>query len=192
MINQPPKPKLSAMPESIKRDEPPVPRHRAAGGDEWLGMQVHRSALQSAILICVSAATIGGAIIVRAPSARIILSACALVVSYVAVLTILGFRYTVTTDSLRIAWGFQGLKRLAATDILEVSEVTIRPIAEWGGYGLRFRAGASAFILKGKAAVKVVTNSRSYFLGTDRPGDLLNLIRRMHPSPGAPKAPDSE
>ncbi len=68
--------------------------------------------------------------------------------------------------ALRISFGLLPLvrKRIPFDSILEARAVVYRPIRDFGGWGIRFGKGVSAWTIRGNAAVRLELEGRGAFL----------------------------
>lgn len=80
----------------------------------------------------------------------------------------------------RISVGYPPFPRrvLATEEIVEARAETIRPVTQWGGYGYRKNLrGGTAFIVRGKMAVKLSTgDGGELVIGTQQPERLATAI----------------
>ena len=68
-------------------------------------------------------------------------------------------------------------KRIRYTDIQRVSAITYRPFREFGGWGIRWRPGKSAWAIRGHQAVNVeLRNGRAVYVGSRTPQRLAGRI----------------
>ena len=85
----------------------------------------------------------------------------------------------VRSDHVLVAFGPVNLvrKRIWFTEIEEVRGLTYRPLMEFGGWGIRFRPGRTAWTIRGNqaAAVKLKSGRRIY-VGSEHPQRLAGAI----------------
>ena len=68
-------------------------------------------------------------------------------------------------------------KRIRYSDIQRVSAITYRPFREFGGWGIRWRPGKSAWSIRGNRAVNVeLRNGKSVYVGSRVPQRLAGRI----------------
>ena len=173
------------------------PRQKARAGlappplTNALGVEVHRSRLIAAMAWAVAGVALAVAVVLWAAAAReagtahllvpiaLVPLAVALAMAYIAFLTGAGFRYVVYPTALRIQWGPKALGTVAAGDITSLAIEPIRPLAQFGGWGVRCRGADRAYIWKGRRAVRLTTREGRIFLGSGEPERLLGLLRQM-------------
>lgn len=91
-------------------------------------------------------------------------------------------RTRVTSEGVRVTFGMLGWIpfRIAADQIRAVEPVTYRPLAEFGGLGIRFgRGGKRAYSARGDRGVRIQTPSREYLIGSQRPEALAHALRQI-------------
>ncbi len=91
-------------------------------------------------------------------------------------------RTRVTPEGVRVTFGMLGWIpfRIAADQIRSVEPVTYRPLAEFGGWGIRFgRGGKRAYSARGDRGVRIQTPSREYLIGSQRPEALAHALRQI-------------
>jgi hypothetical protein len=118
---------------------------------------------------------------------RVVLVPCALIVLGLSG----GFRVVVTPSRLVLRAGWLGLPllRVRLGDIADAAVHNFSPVAEFGGWGVRYSAGVTAFYLEGGTGVLLRTRrQRRYLIGTDRPERLVAVLNaaRAVPQPSAP------
>lgn len=70
--------------------------------------------------------------------------------------------------------------RIAADQVRSVEPVTYRPLAEFGGWGIRFgRGGTRAYTARGNRGVRIHTASREYVVGSQDPEALAGALRQV-------------
>lgn len=68
-------------------------------------------------------------------------------------------------------------KRIRYSDIQRVGPITYRPFREFGGWGIRWRPGKSAWSIRGNRAVNVeLRNGKSVYVGSRVPQRLAGRI----------------
>ena len=85
----------------------------------------------------------------------------------------------VRSDHLFIWFGPLRLirKRIWYSDIQRVSAITYRPFREFGGWGIRWRPGKSAWAIRGNRAVNVeLRNGKAVYVGSRVPQRLAGRI----------------
>jgi hypothetical protein len=91
-----------------------------------------------------------------------------------------GLRVSVTPERVRVRLGFLGipLLTLKIIDLAEVQVHQFSPLADFGGYGIRFNAQIKAYFLRGNRGVKLTTvRGKNYLIGSDRPERLSAVIQ---------------
>ncbi len=91
-------------------------------------------------------------------------------------------RTRVDGEGVRISFGLPGWIRfrIRAGEVRGAEAVTYRPLAEFGGWGIRFgREGARAYSMWGDRGVRVQTDRRSLLIGTQRPEELAHALKRL-------------
>ena len=92
-----------------------------------------------------------------------------------------GQRTTISRLELFIRWGAIGLKvlRLNTAEITGTELIEFSPLRDFGGYGIRYGRGMSAYYLRGNRGVKLtMINGKKYVIGSDRPEQLLDWLER--------------
>ncbi len=91
-----------------------------------------------------------------------------------------GQRTLVTRQQLTVRWGLAGFKvlRLNTSEIESVSMMEYAPLRDFGGYGIRFGRGMTAYFLRGSRGVAIaLVNGKKYLVGSDHPERLLSVLR---------------
>ncbi|MCE5198278.1 hypothetical protein LLG39_04815, partial [bacterium] len=91
-----------------------------------------------------------------------------------------GLRVSVTPERVRVRLGFLGipLLTLKIIDLADVQVHQFSPLADFGGYGIRFNAQIKAYFLRGNRGVKLTTvRGKNYLIGSDRPERLSAVIQ---------------
>lgn len=89
------------------------------------------------------------------------------------------FRLTTRIDRIAIEVRFPlGLgRRIVLTDIAEATAITYRPLADFGGWGIRFGSQGTIYSTAGNRAVRLVTRDGARVLiGSARPEALLDAL----------------
>lgn len=87
----------------------------------------------------------------------------------------------VRTGHLFVAFGPLHLirKRIPYAAVEAVEAVTYRPIVEFGGWGLRFRRGKTAWSIRGNQAARITLSSgKQVYVGSRFPQRLAERVRR--------------
>jgi hypothetical protein len=90
-----------------------------------------------------------------------------------------GQRVLVTRQNLSIRWGAIGLRvlNLDTAEIVTVEVMEFSPLRDFGGYGIRYGRGMSAYYLQGRRGVKITTvKGKQYLVGSDYPERLLTVL----------------
>jgi hypothetical protein len=93
--------------------------------------------------------------------------------------TFSGQRILVTRLELTVRWGALGLKvlRLNTEEIAGIELMEFSPLRDFGGYGIRYGRGMSAYYLRGNLGVKItMVNGKKYLVGSDHPERLLAVL----------------
>jgi hypothetical protein len=101
-----------------------------------------------------------------------------------------GLRTTVTRDAVTVHFGTPGIRvlKLAVSDIEQVTVRPFRPLAEFGGYGIRVGRTSTGYFLKGGSGVELVPRSgRRRLIGSDEPHRLAEVIRIAAGLPAGPR-----
>ncbi|SOC15749.1 hypothetical protein SAMN05880501_108137 [Ureibacillus xyleni] len=89
----------------------------------------------------------------------------------------------VRTDGLYIRYvPFQiHYKKFMVSDMASFTSITYRPIAQFGGLGIRLNMnGETAYIMNGNRGVKLqLTNKRVIVVGTEQPHELVNALNSI-------------
>ncbi|NLC57001.1 MAG: hypothetical protein GX774_09210 [Armatimonadetes bacterium] len=94
-------------------------------------------------------------------------------------------RTTVTPEGVQVSFGLPGWIRFRvdAAGIRGVEAVTYRPLAEFGGWGIRLSLGGTrAYTARGNQGVRVRTTRGEYLIGSQRPEELAAALRQIAPS----------
>jgi hypothetical protein len=106
-----------------------------------------------------------------------------LVISLAAVFFIYsGQRVIVTREEVSVRWGLAGIKvlRLATAGIAGIELTEFSPLKDFGGYGIRFGKGITAYYLNGHRGVKISTaDGKKYLIGSDHPERLLAVLEQL-------------
>ena len=90
-------------------------------------------------------------------------------------------RTRVTDTEVRLAWGAAELirKRIPFSEIRGARAVTYSPLAEFGGWGIRWSAkGKSAWTTRGNRALRLeLADGKALYVGSDRPERIVPFIR---------------
>lgn len=74
-------------------------------------------------------------------------------------------------------WPFSSVQ-LKFTDIRNVEEIEYSPMADFGGWGIRYGLGGKIYSMRGSKAVKIILSSgKIVYLGTQEPRKLSADIR---------------
>ncbi len=107
----------------------------------------------------------------------------ALLLALVALFPLLygGLRVLLTREAVTVRLGLLGLRvlRVKLTDITAVELREFSPLADFGGWGIRYgRGGVVAYFLSGNVGVQLTTaRGRKYLLGSNHPDRLAAAIR---------------
>ncbi|MYI06381.1 MAG: hypothetical protein F4059_03410 [Gemmatimonadetes bacterium] len=86
----------------------------------------------------------------------------------------------VRADHIFIAFGPVNLvrKRIRFSDIESVRALTYRPLLEFGGWGIRWRPGRTAWSIRGnQAAAVTLSSSKQIYVGSQHPQRLAGAIQ---------------
>jgi hypothetical protein len=90
-----------------------------------------------------------------------------------------GQRVLLTRQDLTIRWGAIGLRvlRLNTAEIVSAEIMEFAPLRDFGGYGIRYGRGMTAYYMKGRRGVKITTvKDKLYLVGSDHPERLLTVL----------------
>jgi hypothetical protein len=93
-----------------------------------------------------------------------------------------GLRTSVTKDSVIVRFGTPGFRvlNLKTADIINVELKEFSPIADFGGYGIRFNKEMQAFYMRGSRGVKFTTKKGTkYLIGSDNPEELYAVVQTV-------------
>lgn len=89
-------------------------------------------------------------------------------------------RTRVTETGLDIRWGYLEIirKKIPFSEIAKAEAVTYSPLAEFGGWGIRFGGtGKRAWTIRGtKALLLTMHDGVRFYLGSDRPDRILSWV----------------
>lgn len=90
-----------------------------------------------------------------------------------------GFRVVADRRGVHLRIGLMGIpiRNLSWQDIRAVRLREFSPLAEFGGWGLRYRPGTTALFLRGRRGAEIVLASgRSWLVGSDHPERLCEVL----------------
>ncbi len=87
-----------------------------------------------------------------------------------------GFRYTVWPSGLEISVPGWRLAFIPADSITTVEVCDVRPLRDWGGWGIRGSGRRRAFIWDGRRAVRLRGAHGEYLLGHEKPERLARTL----------------
>ena len=94
---------------------------------------------------------------------------------------VFGFLNTeVSKTGIRLSWGPFGFikKSISFESITKVEAVTYRPLAEFGGWGIRGMGKKKAWTVRGNRAVRMeMKGEKVFYLGSDRPERIAEWVR---------------
>jgi hypothetical protein len=88
---------------------------------------------------------------------------------------------TVTAEAVEIRFApfHRRTRRIPVTDITDARRRHDRPLAEYGGWGIRLGLSGTAYNVSGSEGVQLVlTSGRRILIGSQRSGELEAAIRR--------------
>jgi len=91
-----------------------------------------------------------------------------------------GLQTTVTRQEIAVGFGILGLKvlRLKTDEIESIELVEFSPIADFGGYGIRWNGQIMAYYMRGSRGIKITTiKGKKYIIGSDRPEELYAVAQ---------------
>ncbi len=94
-------------------------------------------------------------------------------------------RTLVTREGVTVTFGLPGWIRfrIPAGEIRSAEAVTYRPLAEFGGWGIRFGLGGTrAYTARGNRGVRIEADGRKYLIGSQRPEELAAALARTYES----------
>lgn len=92
---------------------------------------------------------------------------------------------TVRPDGLFIQFFLPHLhpRRISLDNVVSVKAVTYHPIAQYGGWGIRYTWKGKAYNVSGNRGVRIdYSNGRHLLIGSQRPEELASAIRRILPA----------
>lgn len=93
-----------------------------------------------------------------------------------------GLQIMVTKQDITIKFGIIGLTvlRLNTIDIERIELTEFSPIADFGGYGIRYNGKAWGYYMQGNRGVKLTANNgKQYVIGSDKPGELYAVVQAV-------------
>jgi hypothetical protein len=93
-----------------------------------------------------------------------------------------GLRTLVTQEAVTVRLGFLGIRvlRLPVSEVIAAELHEFTPLGDFGGYGIRFGRGMTAYFMRGTRGVKLTTVSgRKYLIGSDRAERLLAVLQAV-------------
>ncbi len=93
-----------------------------------------------------------------------------------------GLQVKVTREEITVGFGILNSKvlKLKTDEIADIELMEFSPIADFGGYGIRFGKGMTAYFMRGTRGVKVNTlNGKHYLLGSDKPEELYAVVQAV-------------
>jgi hypothetical protein len=93
-----------------------------------------------------------------------------------------GQRVIVTRQEISVRWGLAGIKVLHLTAAgaggMELMEFS--PLKDFGGYGIRYGQGITAYYLSGRRGVKITaSDGKRYLIGSNHPERLLAVLEQV-------------
>lgn len=93
-----------------------------------------------------------------------------------------GLRVSVTREVITVSFGILGsnVLTLKTSDIATMELKEFSPIADFGGYGIRFSGKVSAYYLRGTRGVLfTMANGKQYLIGSDKPEELYAVVQAV-------------
>jgi hypothetical protein len=103
-----------------------------------------------------------------------------LVVAVMMVFPYGGMQTTVTRQEISVRFGIIGLRvlRLKTEEIENIELKEFSPMADFGGYGIRFNREMSAYYMRGNRGIKLTTTKgKKYIIGSDNPEELYAVAQ---------------
>jgi hypothetical protein len=86
----------------------------------------------------------------------------------------------VTPEAITVRWGFLYTSQVPATDIARAEAIVYRPVADYGGWGIKGIGRRRALSARGNLGVLLVRRDGSTILvGSQRPRELLQALARI-------------
>ena len=100
-----------------------------------------------------------------------------LVIAFLAALATMRLTTTVTTDSVTVRLGVFYRTRIPLTEIRQAEAVEYRPIADYGGWGIRGFGRRRALNARGNRGVLLTrTDGSTLLIGSQKPRELLQAF----------------
>ncbi len=93
-----------------------------------------------------------------------------------------GVQVTVTREEIAVGFGILNSKvlRLKTDEVANIELMEFSPIADFGGYGIRFNKEMTAYYMRGNRGVKITAlNGKKYLLGSDKPEELYAVVKTI-------------
>jgi hypothetical protein len=93
-----------------------------------------------------------------------------------------GIQTTVTRQEITVRFGIIGLRvlRLKTDEIENIELAEFSPIADFGGYGIRFNREMQAYFMRGNRGIKLTTTKgKRYIVGSDNPEELYAVAKAV-------------
>ena len=149
-----------------------------AGWDREVRVEIHRSALRFWINLPFAGGLVVGWIAAPHPVWRALVALLALLVGWALALIVAGFRYEFSEAGLRVLGLGRLLVRVPRTEVLAWEVRPVRPLLDFGGWGIRGGGSTRAFIWSGRRALRLLTTTGTIWLGHDDPDRLAAHCER--------------
>ncbi len=93
-----------------------------------------------------------------------------------------GLQTTVTRQEIAVGFGILGSKvlRLKTEEIADIELAEFAPIADFGGYGIRWNGQIWAYYMRGTKGIKLTTaKGKKYIIGSDNPEELYAITQAL-------------
>lgn len=152
---------------------------RIASGKRWVYSETQNPLWVSIVIVCTSLLMLAFSVDYWSTNQ---LYTLVLLVPGLAVYLLWGGLYVaVTADDVIVKLGLLGVRllRMRVSDIVEASVLEFSPLADFGGYGIRFNRNMIAFFFRGNRGVKLRNmKGRQFLIGSDHPERLAAVIHK--------------
>ncbi len=106
-----------------------------------------------------------------------IIASLVVIFSLVVPMALLEMKTSITKEEIVVTFWPFGRWRIARVDIAEAQVRTYRPIAEYGGWGIRWGSKGRAYNVRGNQGLQLkLHNGKQILIGTQEPAHLIAFI----------------